>query len=89
MFFVQIDNQAGSPGIIYKQIKVGDENKYCNHFINDFYHLMLVQRLTIPHFKDFDILHLKYEIRICPKNYNKITITLYFYYEIVCIRRYI
>ena len=34
-------------------------------------------------------MHLKYEIRICPKNYNKVTMTLYFYYEIACIRRYV
>jgi hypothetical protein len=31
-------------------------------------------------------MHLKYEKRICPKNYDKVTMTLYFYYEIECIR---
>ena len=47
----------------------------------------LIQRLKIPHFKDFGMINLKYEIRICSKNYNKVTMTLYFYYEIACIRR--
>ena len=47
----------------------------------------LLQRLTIPRFKDFGIMHLKYEIWICAKNYNKFTRKHYFYYEIACIRR--
>ena len=53
MFFVQIDNQAGSPGIIYKQIKVGDKPKYCNHFINDFHHLMpsFTEKMALVLFK--------------------------------------
>ena len=35
------------------------------------------------------MMHLQYEIRICHKPYNKVTITLCFYYEIACIRRYV
>ena len=33
-------------------------------------------------------MHLQYEINICHKPYNKVTITLCFYYKIACIRRY-
>ncbi len=47
-----------------------------------------VQTLDIPHFKDFFMMHLKYEIRIFPKSYIKDTITLYFYYEIRWITLY-
>ena len=57
------------------------QNKISTHVLK-----MLVLRLTIPRFKDFGIMHLKYEIRISPKNYNKVTGTLYSYYEIACIR---
>ena len=31
----------------------------------------------------------QYEIRICPKNHNKVTMTVYVWFDFFCIRRYI
>ena len=47
-----------------------------------------IQRQNISHFKGFSLMNLQYEIRVCQKMHNEVTMTLYFYYEIACIRLY-
>ena len=37
----------------------------------------MVQTPCIPYFKGFDMGNLQYEIRICQKSYNKVTMTVY------------
>ena len=36
-----------------------------------------VQRCNMPHLKAFGMINLQYEIRICQKIYNRVTMTVY------------
>ena len=44
------------------------------------------QNFDIAHFKGLDMRNLQYGVRNCQKNYNGVTKSLYFYYEIAIIR---
>ena len=39
--------------------------------------IIIVQAPTIPHFKGLGMRNLQYEIRICQKSHNKVTMTVY------------
>ena len=38
--------------------------------------IIVVQAPTIPHFKGLDMRNLQYEIRVCPKQHTKVSMTL-------------
>ena len=41
---------------------------------------------SIHHFKGLGMRNLQYEMRICQKSYNKVTKTVYVWFEFLCIR---
>ena len=43
----------------------------------------MVQTPSIPYFKGLDMRNLQYEIRICQKSHNKVTMTVYVKYGLI------
>jgi hypothetical protein len=50
---------------------------------------IIVWAPSILHFKGLGMTNLQYEMRICQKSYNKVTKTVYVWFEFLWIRRYI